>query len=484
MTDDLNNGSLNSFKERLEETERLAKNPTPENLLVLTKMAEYDELSDIRFFARKLLGICRRRMKQGIKESGGGEAEDKVLSEFFKFNKNLADDERQSAVIRIINNKNDFLGAVSGTKGQSAEKVAVRLLAVLNRYLVLHLKGTVLLSDETLATLIKAFGKYGGAGEIEKILPFLDHENSRVQANAIEALENIGDVRESAIKALENIGDVRANVINHIFSKLDNKDPRVRANAVIALKKFGGINSIKVIKKMIESGTASMSASAAYALRFFPAAENLYLVESLLKKQDANVRANAAAALVKFVGHGVEGAADLMKKNNITGEAPPADIEDIEAEIRSNEAAVEKLNEGLRSPDRERRIDAIKNAVSNNCYGIGEILLEALKKESDAHVIATIIIRLGFMEYKPAVNTIKEFLKSADDRIRANAVEAIGRFGPSSSGRLKELRSFIDDPCCRVRANAIVALKKEKIAGVYPSLLQMINPAMKPWPPN
>lgn len=52
-------------------------------------------------------------------------------------------------------------------------------------------------------------------GEIKTIAPFLEHPDSRVRANAIEALEFIGSVK----------------IYPFILTRLKDSDNRVRANA-------------------------------------------------------------------------------------------------------------------------------------------------------------------------------------------------------------------------------------------------------------
>jgi len=436
----INNLDINSLLQSLDENDRrraiklLCIDFAPGNLITLQKIAEYDESSEVRFFARKALNIIKNNLLINVTEKVTVAPEEDKIKQFFSGE--LIDAKEKLGVIEyLVNTKNTDDDIVPG------------LVKCLD------------MQDDTavISALTSAIGKLGGRNEIEKILPYLDHESSRVRANAIEALEYIGDI----------------SVYPHILSKLNDNDNRVRANVLMAMKKLGGINILKLIRKMIESNRASLQSSAAYLLQFYPDDENVELLKELLDCKDKNVRNNAVNALFKYKKYGIEKAEETFSGLVAIDQINEETIEDLEFEISRSEKLKKELASGLKNRDHKKRIEAIKNAITLGVTGIGPILLEQLKNEKNVEVIATLVIKLGFIEYRPALITIMKYLKAEDDRIRANAVEAIRYINHKKS--LAEIAPLLNDKNNRVRANAIIALKNEKNAGIYASLLEMIG---------
>ena len=82
-------------------------------------------------------------------------------------------------------------------------------------------------------------------------------------------------------------------------------------------------------------------------------------------------------------------------------------------------------------------------------------------KSSDKKAVASYLMALGRLGGAPEVAAVKSYLESGDDRVRANAVEALGmmyeRYGMSEIPDL--VKPALADRHNRVRGNAIVAIE-------------------------
>ncbi len=106
-------------------------------------------------------------------------------------------------------------------------------------------------NHQVIATSLLAVARTGAGDESTRlIVDFLKHEDSRVRANAIEALEHVF-TRQS---------------VTHIATCLRDPDHRVRANAVKAIWKFGELRVVTTLHGMLSSSRAEERKSGAYAL--------------------------------------------------------------------------------------------------------------------------------------------------------------------------------------------------------------------------
>jgi HEAT repeat protein len=96
-------------------------------------------------------------------------------------------------------------------------------------------------------------------------------------------------------------------------------------------------------------------------------------------------------------------------------------------------------------------------AVGGNESLIGRALLASLSKEWNHEVRATIIISLGELRKKEFLSPLLPLLHDENDRVRANAIEAVGR---SMERRiiLRHLEAMLKDKNNRARANAALAI--------------------------
>lgn len=155
----------------------------------------------------------------------------------------LGDPSAAQTLISAINDRNTWirLYAIEALGNMRVRAANSRLRACLRQETSL----------QVLASALIAVARTGSNAESTRILvDYLKHEDSRVRANAIEALESIA-TRES---------------VSQVAGCLRDADPRVRANAVKAIWKFGELRVVTTLHQMLSSPRAEERRSGAYAL--------------------------------------------------------------------------------------------------------------------------------------------------------------------------------------------------------------------------
>ncbi len=135
-----------------------------------------------------------------------------------------------------------------------------------------------------IASLVKLVGKYGGAGNIDNLSVFLNHEDPRVRANTIEGLELAGTEK----------------IIAYIVPFINDVDNRIRANAVKALSKFKSDEMLEVLGSMIKSDQLWMRDSAIFALQQVASEPAVDLLCGAVMDSEKNISNNAMQALIKI----------------------------------------------------------------------------------------------------------------------------------------------------------------------------------------
>ncbi|MCJ8346855.1 HEAT repeat domain-containing protein [bacterium] len=95
--------------------------------------------------------------------------------------------------------------------------------------------------------------------------------------------------------------------------------------------------------------------------------------------------------------------------------------------------------------------------TSHNEQRIGDSFLNCLAKEWNHDIRATLVISLGDLKRKELVDPLFELLRDENDRVRANAVEAIGKCMERGTV-LRYLDELLQDKNNRARANAAKAI--------------------------
>ncbi|MFZ2955891.1 MAG: ankyrin repeat domain-containing protein [Candidatus Ozemobacteraceae bacterium] len=417
--------------ERLKGIALLVKQPSMEHFAKLRELADHDECQDVRGFARKALDTMRAALKPQVAEG----IQQPVAIDIRQFQTYLEGTEAQKlALIQYVSDKH-------------LVKTAPALLN--------HIKRET--SPTVVSAILKALGKLAGEGAVRVLVPFLTHVDSRIRANAIEALELTGSLKGYPF----------------VIVRLNDPDPRVRANAAGVLRKIPHLETVNVLKAMAKSPQPGMQASAAYVLQLFPGDENALLLETLLGSADATVRKNAGLSLRKMAEKGCQKAKEILTKSSVPVQPGPETAEMLNVQVKAIEEVKARLQTALQNPDPGIRIQAVQWATQQGGLGIVPILIAHFDREKNEKVVASILISLGRLKAAKALPHLVSALKHPDARCRANAVEAIRLIGDSSV--FDHLKLLLGDSNNRVRANAILALRGYKDVDVEPPLVKMVN---------
>jgi HEAT repeat protein len=149
------------------------------------------------------------------------------------------------------------------------------------------------------SALLLAIGKIGGPLAIDAIVPFLESDDSRIRANAIEAIDASGD----------------NDALIHLIPYLRDEDNRCRANAVLALKKYGPVNVFKTLEGMILSEEVWMQDSATFVLGRMGAGNKTFeLLQLALSSKFLVVRQQAKGVLQTLADRGVDRAHSILDR--------------------------------------------------------------------------------------------------------------------------------------------------------------------------
>ncbi len=430
----------------------IAQTPSKESLAALVKIAEYDVSVDVRYFARRAINTVKDALGFSSPQAASEAIEAPAVDE------------------------QDFAALFSGQISEPARKIAI-IRHIIDSNKKERLADLICLAQSepdpvVISAILIAIGKFGSENEVNIIVQYLNHENVRVRANAVEALELIGSMK----------------AYPYIVTKLSDEDNRVRGNAVSALRILGAVDTMRIVRLMAESGQPAMQATAAYALRFFPRDENIVMLLNLFKSGDETVRKNVILALEKYSENGIKRADDILLKIGESArmasgkEKQTPAVSGPETLVSEDEASRKfraELKTKINDTDPSVRIKIIKEAMEKGILGAGQIFHGRLRSrnEKDVKVVATLVHALGKLEYKDAFDTLVLCLKDEDNRVRANAVEAIGLLIGREGKRdpVIHLVPFLKDSNNRARANAIIALAREKNVGIYATLLGMIR---------
>ncbi len=299
------------------------------------------------------------------------------------------------------------------------------------------------------ATLVKTIASLGGADDIPLIYRFLEDANPRVRANAIEALDLIN----------------HPNTFPIFVQWLSDPDNRVKANCLKALRRMGGEEVNRILSDMLGSEYASYKESALYVIGLQPSRPGLnLLIDYLNFETEPDLVERAWHVVYEFAETGVPGASEFIRDcEEHWNESPPAESQPRQADFQPEE---------LRSDDRDVVIRAMTRVMEQKLVQYGSLLVEALQRfEGDLKISSYAVRIIGELGLKEHVPVLLPFLKSEDDRVRANTVEAIGLLG---KGR-EFLEPSLRDHHNRVKANAIVALRDSPRTNVIEALYGMVS---------
>ena len=220
--------------------------------------ATKDEVPAVRYFAGKALDAVKKRLLSTAPQPQK-EKTDSITSliEKSQFTQSdftsLLHDPDEKTRIEVIDN-------------------ASRISLLFDKRIVLASLIALLGKEKStfvLPSLVKNIGLLGDAAVAFILIPYLKHEDARVRANTVEALEYLNS----------------PSVFLHILPLLKDPDHRVKANAAMALQSYGETNALKIIKGMIDSKEVWMRDAATFALGEIRNKDSAVLLAEVLRHE-------------------------------------------------------------------------------------------------------------------------------------------------------------------------------------------------------
>jgi HEAT repeat protein len=354
----------------------------------------------------------------------------------------------------------DFAKLKTLITGNNPEKAAKSIEICLRRHpndlLIFLRKNQPRFNDPfVLSSIAIAIGRAGGPQDLEWIRILLEHGDSRVRASAVEALGCLG-LKEGAPYLLKSLAD---------------PDNRIRANAIRALRLQDRNLVFDSLQEMAGSNEIWMRNSAAFAIGEYRSDEVLDLLAALLQDKVESVRKMAFKSLERLAEKGVVKANILKERLHELKESES--ITDFLTLVHEIGEERSDQDSSLHSEDPSIRLAEISRIVESNEPERFRELEERLMEEEDNYVCASLILALGRVRQESSAPLIRSFLNHPIPRIRANAIESLSKLGKREF--LPEIILNLDDVNNRARANAIVALKDLPYVDIIKPLSQMAS---------
>ena len=150
------------------------------------------------------------------------------------------------------------------------------------------------------SSFVRAIGELGNEDDIETITPFLLDRESRVRANAVEAIGNLSKNKEILKKLIPALNDI---------------NNRVRANAAVAIKDLFPLEAMAALREMAGETDVRMKLSTVYACLEIGTDQATAILANLALEHDLRISEKALSALAILKDHGNQAAASVLQKH-------------------------------------------------------------------------------------------------------------------------------------------------------------------------
>ena len=304
------------------------------------------------------------------------------------------------------------------------------------------------------ASLIIGVGHFRNEDDAHTLAKYLKSEDARVRANTVEALAMIGS--EEALR--------------QIVAVMGDQDNRVKANVLKALQEIGGQSLFNLLKKMAVDDRPWARASAVFAFSRIKSPQSLVVLAGIAQSDpDKNIRVRALHAIRVEKELGNPAAAVILAKLAEVSPEPEKATGDILAEP----AAESELPGYLLNPDAATRYLALTLINAGNLLTFKNAFIKAFEAEEDSFLLCLMLNLVRDLKIAECFSRSRLLLMHQDDRIRANAVEAVAAVDLPKAAEL--LQPLLEDHNSRVVGNALLALEKAGRADIVAELKRMLG---------
>lgn len=304
------------------------------------------------------------------------------------------------------------------------------------------------LADEQLvqlkASMIIGIGHFRNSEDVPFMAQFLKHEDSRIRANCVEALAMIAS--EEAYRV--------------IVSAMGDSDNRVKANVVKALQEIGGPSLFELLKKMSQDDCVWMRSSAVFAFSKIKSPQSLVALAKVAQNDpEMSIRSSALTVIKKEKEAGNPAAALILSKLQQSAPEKGVDTGPVVTQEEFEPGSDGEMLTLLNSNEPTKRYIALAQLAAGEFFKFADNFMAVFSKEQDAFLVSMMLTILREKKLAVAFPRVRVFLTHNDDRVRANAVEALAAIDMTQAS--ESLVPMLLDKNSRVVANAII--------GLYPS---------------
>ncbi len=274
----------------------------------------------------------------------------------------------------------------------------------------------------------------------------------------------IARLREAGLK-------IMGRCLEHLHSFAIGSDLDVAKKAILALGKIASPASLPIFRSAVHTVDLAEVTALALSELDHPAAIDLLL--SAAESPDVIIRQHAVLELGRFS----DSRAVEVLLNNVAYPDPAvrANVATALGECPDKKAACGPLIRLISDPMPWVALYALKAIGYVKESRAAEAVVKCFESTSNHHVKSGAIMALGFMGNLTAVPTITAALRNSDDRVRANAVEALDRMSLPPKQKFQLLRPLLADTNNRAMANAAVAIHQADLKLALTTVATMLK---------
>ena len=418
----------------------LAKEQSLEAVQALENTAKNDTNLELRFLAKKALSK--------LQDSMGKEGEE---------SNSTLDKQLESG------SDEDKIRAIKQAAAQRRPDTLEKLLALLK----------VEESSQVRATALLAIGLLGSKSEISVFSQYIRDPDPNVRLNCVKALSYLDESLSYPL----------------FVCALNDKTPQVATRAYGFLRKLGKENTIVLLKTMAQARHRWMRKEVAKACGRLNTPEVTPILRDVCANEKGDIRNYAIKSLKALTELGNKQARSLWSSlkaansDEIPSPSPSskpqksAERQDFEVPLATRSAGfvIPSGDEDLplNAKSAKERMQALQEIVDEGDPSRIPEILTRLRVEKNLKMKSALLNALGELGGEEEVEHIKPYLDHPDSRVRATAVENIGRLCPNDLHEI--LAPFLYDEDNRTAANAIVALGDCPQASFLPALEKLVR---------
>ncbi|MBI4869827.1 MAG: HEAT repeat domain-containing protein [Candidatus Wallbacteria bacterium] len=319
---------------------------------------------------------------------------------------------------------------------------------------------------------LPALAAIGSGTDLPTVQAFFTHAMPEIRANAVAAYSRLAP---------------GAALLPGLAPMLTDPDPRVSANVLAAIAKADREQLVRLLEQMLSATQLPPRIAAVMALAGLSGDQPVELLRKAARDANAQVRAKVVQAL-EYQSH--PQVPDLLAR--LSQDPDPAI-----AQAASRAAARRRPPQppAARTPpaapaaprvappgpaasqaEVSPLVLRLQQIEAEKLTGARLEVLEALEGEKEPIVVSAALSALSVVGTSEELGLVRRFLGHKNDRVRANAVEAVERLG-SSEQVLTLLAPLANDRDNRVRGNTLKALGRYDPQSVLPHVEYLLSSA-------